>query len=45
MKVTGEGFRLVYAEVKKLPNDERYILGDQIRRSVVSITSNLHLHL
>ena len=24
--------RLVYVEVKKLPNDERYALGDQIRR-------------
>ena len=33
--------RLVYAEVKKLPNDERYALGDQIRRSVVSIPSNI----
>ena len=33
--------RLVYAEVKKLPNGERYALGDQIRRSVVSIPSNI----
>lgn len=33
--------RLVYAEVKKLPNAERYALGDQIRRSVVSIPSNI----
>ena len=33
--------RLVYVEVKKLPNDERYALGDQIRRSVVSIPSNI----
>lgn len=33
--------RLVYAEVKKLPADERYALGDQIRRAVVSIASNI----
>jgi four helix bundle protein len=32
---------LVYAEVKKLPAEERYALGDQIRRAVVSIPSNI----
>ena len=32
--------RLVYAEVKRLPAEERYALGDQIRRAVVSIPSN-----
>lgn len=31
---------LVYAEVKKLPAEERYALGDQIRRAVVSIPCN-----
>ena len=33
--------RLVYAEVKRLPAEERYALGDQIRRAVVSIPSNI----
>ena len=33
--------RLVYAEVKRLPSEERYALGDQIRRAVVSIPSNI----
>ena len=33
--------KLVYAEVKKLPPDERYALSDQIRRAVVSIPSNI----
>ena len=32
---------LVYAEVKKFPAVERYALGDQIRRAVVSIPSNI----
>lgn len=32
---------LVYAEVKKLPAEERYALGDQIRRAVVSVPSNI----
>ena len=32
---------LVYAEVKKLPAEERYAMGDQIRRAVVSIPSNI----
>jgi len=33
--------RLVYAEAKRLPAEERYALGDQIRRAVVSIPSNI----
>ena len=33
--------RLVYAEVKKLPAEERYAMGDQIRRAVVSIPLNI----
>ena len=33
--------RLVYGEVKRLPAEERYALGDQIRRAVVSIPSNI----
>ena len=33
--------KLVYAEVKKLPADERYALGDQLRRAVVSVPSNI----
>lgn len=33
--------KLVYAEVKNLPVEERYALGDQIRRAVVSIPSNI----
>ena len=33
--------KLVYAEVKRLPAEERYALGDQIRRAVVSIPSNI----
>ena len=32
---------LVYAEAKKLPAEERYAMGDQIRRAVVSIPSNI----
>lgn len=32
---------LVYSEVKKLPVEERYALGDQIRRAVVSVPSNI----
>ena len=32
---------LVYAEVKKLPPEERYALGNQIRRAVVSMPSNI----
>ena len=33
--------KLVYAEVKRFPAEERYALGDQIRRAVVSIPSNI----
>ena len=33
--------KLVYAEVKRLPAEERYAMGDQIRRAVVSIPSNI----
>ena len=32
---------LVYEVVKRLPNEERYALGDQLRRAVVSIASNI----
>ena len=31
----------VYHLLRNLPNDERYALSDQIRRSVVSIPSNI----
>lgn len=31
----------VYDLVKKLPSEERYALGDQLRRAVVSIPSNI----
>ena len=33
--------KLVYAEIKRLPAEERYALSDQIRRAVVSIPSNI----
>lgn len=33
--------RVVYGLVKQLPNEERFALGDQIRRAVVSIASNI----
>ena len=32
---------VVYDIVKTLPHDERYALGDQLRRAVVSIPSNI----
>jgi len=32
---------LVYAEAKKLPAEEKYALGDQIRRAAVSVPSNI----
>ncbi len=32
---------VVYQLVKKLPKEENYALGDQIRRAVVSISSNI----
>ncbi|RLE33480.1 MAG: four helix bundle protein [Acidobacteria bacterium] len=31
----------VYEQVKKLPKEETYALGDQIRRSAVSIPANI----
>ena len=33
--------RVVYGLVKQLPHEERFALGDQIRRAVVSIASNI----
>ena len=33
--------RLVYAQIKLLPSDERFALADQLRRSVSSIPSNI----
>ena len=33
--------KLVYALMKKFPSDERYALCDQLRRSVISIPSNI----
>ena len=33
--------KLVYALIKKFPFDERYALCDQLRRSVISIPSNI----
>lgn len=39
-----EGHQLVlevYKQSEKFPNDERFCLIDQIRRSVISITSNI----
>jgi four helix bundle protein len=32
---------LVYDEIKKFPQEERFALSDQLRRSVVSIPSNI----
>ena len=32
---------LIYALVKTFPVEEKYALGDQMRRSVVSVTSNI----
>ena len=32
---------LVYAEIKKFPPEERFALGDQLRRAVLSIPSNV----
>ncbi len=31
----------VYLLIKKLPNEERFVLGDQLRRSAISIPSNI----
>ena len=33
--------KIVYALMKKFPSDERYALCDQLRRSVISIQSNI----
>lgn len=33
--------KLIYALMKKFPSDERYALCDQLRRSVISIPSNI----
>ena len=34
-------WKLVYAEVKKFPAEERYALCDQVRRAAVSVPSNI----
>ena len=31
----------IYALVKTFPVEEKYALGDQLRRAVVSVTSNI----
>lgn len=36
-----EPVKLIYALMKKFPSDERYALCDQLRRSVISIPSNI----
>ena len=33
--------KLVYGLVKKLPKEETYALGDQIRRAIISVPSNI----
>lgn len=33
--------RSVYVQIKKLPREEQYALGDQLRRAVVSVPSNI----
>lgn len=38
---TKELVKLVYRLMKKFPSDERYALCDQLRRSVISIPSNI----
>lgn len=40
-RLSMEACREVYRLVKLLPVDERYALGDQLRRAVVSIPSNI----
>lgn len=32
---------VVYTEIKKFPTEERYALCDQMRRSAISVTSNI----
>lgn len=34
-------WKIVYAEVKKFPSEERYALSDQVRRAAVSVASNI----
>ena len=44
LRVYGKARELVkevYALQKKFPKEERYELGDQIRRSITSVTSNI----
>ena len=33
--------KAVYKVQRQFPADERYVLGDQIRRSITSVTSNI----
>ena len=33
--------KMVYALIRRFPVEERYALGDQLRRAVVSIPSNI----
>lgn len=33
--------KLVYAQIKKFPPEEKYSLADQLRRAVISIPSNI----
>jgi len=33
--------KLVYAQIRLFPSDERYALADQVRRAVISIPSNV----
>lgn len=40
-KQAKELVKLVYRLMKKFPSDERYALCDQLRRSVISIPSNI----
>lgn len=40
-QLSKELVKLVYAKIKGFPADERYALCDQLRRSVISIPSNI----
>lgn len=40
-QLSKELVKLVYAKIKVFPADERYALCDQLRRSVISIPSNI----
>ena len=33
--------KLVYAQIKEFPSEEKFALADQLRRSVISIPSNI----